>query len=101
MNGPDYKKINIKNKMNDINITEFNPEGFEEMFKEAFNETNWIEEDKEETTEMDKVVTRKQFRNRRQPYTRGQRRIMRNEPCPCGSNIKFKKCCGNIINKKN
>jgi uncharacterized protein YecA (UPF0149 family) len=22
------------------------------------------------------------------------KRIVRNEPCPCGSGVKFKKCCG-------
>lgn len=25
---------------------------------------------------------------------REARRIRRNDPCPCGSNVKFKKCCG-------
>ena len=25
---------------------------------------------------------------------RGQRKIGRNERCPCGSGIKFKRCCG-------
>ena len=28
------------------------------------------------------------------PYVREQPRIGRNEPCPCGSGKKFKKCCG-------
>jgi uncharacterized protein YecA (UPF0149 family) len=25
------------------------------------------------------------------------RRIGRNDPCPCGSNVKFKKCCGSRL----
>ncbi|RAZ95039.1 hypothetical protein DK853_32050, partial [Klebsiella oxytoca] len=28
-------------------------------------------------------------------YTRSQRKIGRNEPCPCGSGKKYKNCCGN------
>jgi hypothetical protein len=29
------------------------------------------------------------------PHRRTSRKIGRNEPCPCGSGAKFKKCCGN------
>jgi uncharacterized protein YchJ len=29
----------------------------------------------------------------RAPYRREHRKIGRNEPCPCGSNQKYKKCC--------
>lgn len=29
------------------------------------------------------------------PYVRETPRIGRNEPCPCGSGKKYKKCCGN------
>lgn len=28
------------------------------------------------------------------PFTRAQPKVGRNEPCPCGSGKKFKKCCG-------
>jgi preprotein translocase subunit SecA len=30
----------------------------------------------------------------RQPVVRAQPKVGRNEPCPCGSGRKFKKCCG-------
>lgn len=30
----------------------------------------------------------------RQLEVRETRRIGRNDPCPCGSGVKFKKCCG-------
>ena len=30
----------------------------------------------------------------KQPVKRGSPRIGRNDPCPCGSGKKFKKCCG-------
>jgi preprotein translocase subunit SecA len=30
----------------------------------------------------------------KQPYKREQPKVGRNEPCPCGSGRKFKKCCG-------
>jgi preprotein translocase subunit SecA len=29
-----------------------------------------------------------------QPYVRGDRKVGRNEPCPCGSGKKFKQCHG-------
>jgi len=29
-----------------------------------------------------------------EPYTRSQPKVGRNEPCPCGSGKKYKKCCG-------
>lgn len=28
------------------------------------------------------------------PYTRDEKKVGRNEPCPCGSGKKYKKCCG-------
>ncbi|MDD3234623.1 MAG: SEC-C metal-binding domain-containing protein [Candidatus Omnitrophica bacterium] len=28
----------------------------------------------------------------------GQNKVGRNEPCPCGSGKKFKKCCGANVN---
>jgi len=28
-----------------------------------------------------------------QPYVRSRPKTGRNEPCPCGSGLKFKKCC--------
>ncbi len=32
--------------------------------------------------------------NARKPFTRSQAKIGRNDPCPCGSGKKYKKCCG-------
>ena len=29
-----------------------------------------------------------------QPYVRQNSKIGRNDPCPCGSGKKYKKCCG-------
>ena len=28
------------------------------------------------------------------PFVRGERKVGRNEPCPCGSGKKYKQCCG-------
>ncbi len=30
------------------------------------------------------------------PYVRGDRKVGRNEPCPCGSGKKYKQCCGKV-----
>jgi preprotein translocase subunit SecA len=29
-----------------------------------------------------------------QPVTRQEKKVGRNDPCPCGSGLKYKKCCG-------
>lgn len=29
-----------------------------------------------------------------EPYVRAMPKVGRNDPCPCGSGKKFKKCCG-------
>lgn len=29
----------------------------------------------------------------------GDKKVGRNDPCPCGSGIKYKKCCGNPLNE--
>jgi len=31
------------------------------------------------------------------PFVRGERKVGRNEPCPCGSGRKFKHCHGALI----
>jgi preprotein translocase subunit SecA len=31
-----------------------------------------------------------------QPFVRGERKVGRNEPCPCGSGRKFKQCHGSL-----
>lgn len=33
-----------------------------------------------------------------QPFVRAQRKIGRNEPCPCGSGKKYKQCCMTLLN---
>ena len=38
-------------------------------------------------------VTETPMKYRQEPYARQGRKIGRNEPCPCGSGRKFKKCC--------
>ncbi|MGA2148003.1 MAG: SEC-C metal-binding domain-containing protein [Bryobacteraceae bacterium] len=33
------------------------------------------------------------YKNAQQPYRRSAPKIGRNEPCPCGSGRKYKRCC--------
>ncbi|MCK4657686.1 MAG: SEC-C domain-containing protein [candidate division Zixibacteria bacterium] len=32
--------------------------------------------------------------DKRQPFKRKTKKVGRNDPCPCGSGKKYKKCCG-------
>ena len=31
---------------------------------------------------------------KKQPFRREKKKVGRNDPCPCGSGLKYKKCCG-------
>lgn len=47
--------------------------------KDDFSDPGYFEED---------------FRKDRTPFVREEKKVGRNEPCPCGSGKKYKKCCG-------
>ena len=57
----------------------------------------------EESEELEKEFSKRRKRvvklaaKGEQIESREIRNIKRNDPCPCGSNIKFKKCCGKRI----
>jgi SWIM/SEC-C metal-binding protein len=59
---------------------------------EVFEENGWrfilgIEPDKpEDVSDLEKLLS--------PPRPASSQKIGRNEPCPCGSNKKYKKCCG-------
>ena len=40
------------------------------------------------------------LRRRIEPYVRKEPKIGRNQPCPCNSGKKYKKCCGNPATQK-
>lgn len=40
---------------------------------------------------------RKAFGLKIKPYVRTSPKIQRNDSCPCGSGLKYKKCCGKNI----
>jgi preprotein translocase subunit SecA len=35
-------------------------------------------------------------RKQQQPVKRAEDKVGRNAPCPCGSGLKYKKCCGSL-----
>jgi Protein of unknown function (DUF1186)/SEC-C motif len=56
----------------------------------------WASPEDEDGFEEDEESFDPLFENRefQEPYRRSQPKIGRNEPCPCGSGKKYKKCCG-------
>lgn len=65
----------------------------EEMLKKPLKgEESQVILDKK--TRIDEL--RKQLRHYlvKEPYVRESKKIGRNEMCPCGSNLKYKHCCG-------
>lgn len=76
------------------------PVEFKEKFAELTADAEPVEEKEEPTTETVRPEARKLpagFRRRRRKPVVKQRivgkKIGRNEPCPCGSGKKYKKCC--------
>lgn len=59
-----------------------------DLFKKAIND--------EKLTDEETMELRKRFKKyfKHTPYVRETPKVGRNEPCPCGSGLKFKKCCG-------
>lgn len=47
-----------------------------------------VEQKKEEQLERERLANMP-----KQPYVREEPRVGRNDPCPCGSGQKYKKCC--------
>ncbi len=54
----------------------------------------WKKEDEREKNREKKELNGSDFYHGPSPYTRETSKIGRNDPCPCGSGKKFKKCCG-------
>lgn len=52
-------------------------------WKENGMDPDWIWDDK--------------FMAEQQPFVRQNPKIGRNDPCPCGSGKKYKKCCGKNV----
>lgn len=76
--------------------------------------TTWTEEDNLDASELEAEFINKgligkvklsktnvlEYPNRKsEPITYGMKGYERNNPCPCGSGRKFKKCCGNLISR--
>ena len=52
-------------------------------------------EDVDDTEDwMESDVWRMEPETVQQPYVRSVPKVGRNDPCPCGSGKKYKKCCG-------
>jgi tetratricopeptide (TPR) repeat protein len=60
---------------------------------EALMRSSTMEED-EYNYEVDFDEAEEDVWESQQPYVKKQPKIGRNEPCPCGSGKKYKKCCG-------
>jgi uncharacterized protein len=64
------------------------------MFAGAARAYRYFEPDRRELAEHARFDTFAEEDDYPETYVRPERKIGRNEPCPCGSGRKFKKCCG-------
>jgi SWIM/SEC-C metal-binding protein len=68
----------------------------EEKMKEAatlFEENNWKYTIELEPDQPEDIADLERLLNPIKPTT-AEKKVGRNEPCPCGSGKKYKKCCG-------
>ena len=74
---PDYINLNVKiGFMNNFNKS-----------RESFRE-------EQRSRKQADVLTKKIISTEGLPYVRTEEKVGRNDPCPCGSGKKYKKCCG-------
>jgi len=68
---------------------------YELMGEEGHGKTFIVKDHYKEVREMSDIVSAMGMGSmtRHDPYVRALPKIGRNEPCPCGSGKKFKKCC--------
>ena len=76
-----------------INITDFND--LKEALEQNRDFVSVSEADMTEKQKETKQVSLKDHRSKLGRQLTAERKIRRNEPCPCGSGKKFKYCCRN------
>jgi len=64
----------------------------EDVIKMLFNVR--LETNLEKEREVKNISTNRDENGQAHPYVRKGDKIGRNDPCPCGSGLKYKKCCG-------
>ncbi len=60
---------------------------------QVFQTAHWLEGEWEYEPEMEKLLQQDRARDRSVVLPSGAPKLGRNSPCPCGSGLKFKKCC--------
>ena len=65
-----------------------NPWAFYEPEQILQRQERWLRESEWESASFDDEPPGAQ-----EPFVRGQSKVGRNDPCPCGSGLKYKKCC--------
>ena len=63
-----------------------------EMWKDVVDDETHPDHEKVRTSEHDDPDFKPAFRER-EPFKRADSKVGRNDPCPCGSGRKYKKCC--------
>jgi uncharacterized protein YchJ len=67
--------------------------GFEHILSKFFYDDDFEDDDEEEMWDDSGDDDCVDY-NDLEPYVRQEAKIGRNDPCPCGSGKKYKKCCG-------
>ncbi len=80
-------KVQIRNE-NDVEAAEQRQQPQQDMQYNSPNSTSALQPQEAEKKAPEK--------NTQAPFVRGQKKIGRNEPCPCGSGKKYKQCHGKI-----
>ena len=72
-----------------VKLEDENEKVLKETSKFLKENGRWVYSESESIVHPQKVSA-----SSKKPFVRKQTKVGRNEPCPCGSGKKFKKCCG-------
>jgi tetratricopeptide (TPR) repeat protein len=83
---------NLKKQFFDDVLNRHKEVYLQETYRKKLKKYQKLRPERFEPDEDDLLIDDEYFNQ--QPYTRPEPKVGRNDPCPCGSGKKYKKCCG-------
>ncbi|MHC5040606.1 MAG: preprotein translocase subunit SecA, partial [Planctomycetota bacterium] len=84
----------IRNDVSDLIFKVRLSQEAEEELTNIWKATDYQHEEYSTRAQMDQALERDLSDEKPKPFKREEKKVGRNEPCPCGSGKKYKKCCG-------
>ena len=85
-----YEKLK-RSLMDVVNTSSLSDDDFNKNSKMSYHGSSSLDSKKNQSSSNDQ---KNQNKSKPPPFIRDQKKVGRNDPCPCGSGKKYKKCCG-------